>query len=239
MTEPLVVEMMSRKALLWRCLHGGPLTVDSLEERGQDGNVPFAAFRARNLNLVENHTDTYGACAVTARIGRVFIGHLRFYPKAVRKMARQGLGLCLQQEFPSGPAEDFGRTRFPPLEEIKDKTLLVHCMMLASGGPEGEGYRRKGIGTKLARTLIGWAAANGWHSIEAAAYEGLPVIYATSGQAGRGFWEGLGFRLVRTEREPALAEESDFVRTMRDEAAQRGMDPACVSNKYIMRRTLN
>jgi len=239
MTEPLVVEMMSRKALLWRCLHGGPLTADSIEKPDQSGSIPWTAFRARNLSLLENLTDAYGACAVTARVGNVFVGHLRFYPRAVREMSEAGLGLCLQQGFPYGPAGDFGRRAFPPLAEIADKTLLVHCMMLAPDEPGRESRRHKGTGTRMARTLVEWAAANGWDAIEATAYEELPVIYSASGQTGRRFWENLGFRLVRTEREPALEEEHDFARTMRDEAAHRGMDPACVSNKYIMRRTLD
>jgi len=238
MIEPVAVEMMSKKALLWRCLHGGPMTTDSIEERSPDGKVPYAAFRPRNLSLLQNLTDTYGACAVVARIGEIFVGHLRFYPQAVREMSEGGLGLCLQQEFPSGPAADLGRRIFPPLEEIADKTLLVHCMLLAANESGGERFRRKGIGTRMARMLIDWATRNGWGSIEATAYEALPIIYTTSGQAGRNFWEGLGFRLVRREREPALEAESEFVLKMREEAAQRGLDPACVPNRYIMKLAL-
>jgi hypothetical protein len=214
------------------------MTKDSIEERNHDGKVPYAAFRHRNLSLLQNLTDTYGACAVVARIGDIFVGHLRFYPKAVREMSDGGLGMCLQQEFPYGPAVDFGRRTFPPLEEIVDKALLVHCMMLVSSESGGEGFRRKGIGTRMARTLIDWATRKGWRSIEATAYEALPMIYTTSGQAGRDFWEGLGFRLVRREREPALEAESEFVLKMREEAVQRGLDPACVPNRYIMKLAL-
>ena len=238
MTEPLVVEMMSKAAILWRCLHGGPLTSGSIEEWDQNGRMPWAAFRARNLPWLEKLTDTYGACAVIARAGGVFVGHLRFYPKAVREMAEPGLGLCLQQEFPYGPAEDFGRRTFPPRERIKDKTLLVHCLMIAAEGPGGEDYRRKGIGSRMARALVGWASTNGWGAIESTAYEALPIIYAASGQADRRFWENLGFRLERTEREPALEGEGDFVRKMREEGQAQGLDPAAVTNRYIMRLDL-
>jgi len=238
MTEPLVVGMMSRDAILWRCLHGGSLTIDSIEEWTQNGSIPWAKLRARNLPFLMNLADTYGACAVVARIGGLFVGHLRFYPRAVWTLAEPSLGMCLQQEFPCGPAESLGRSRLPPLEEVEDKTLVVHCMMLSSSGGGGESYRRKGIGTEMARTLIGWATANGWHSIEATAYEGLPIVYAITGQAGRNFWEKLGFRLIRTEHEPALDEETDFVRKMREEAMAQRLDPATLKNKYIMRRDL-
>jgi hypothetical protein len=239
MSEPIVVEMMTREALLWRCLHGGPLTANSLEEAGPDGNVPFAVFRARNLRLLENLTDTYGACAVAARMGEAFVGHLRFYPQAVREMAAPGQGLCMQQEFPGGPPDDLGSRAFPRIEEIGDRTLLVHCMMVAAEGPEGWALRRQGIGTRLARALIDWAATNGWRAIEATAYASLPIIYTISGQAGRGFWESLGFRLLRTEREPLLEKENDFVRKMRQEALGLGLDPASIANKYVMRLDLS
>ena len=235
MTAKIVVEMMSENAILWRCLHRGSLTIDSIERYDREGDTPSAKFRARNLLLLRNLINTYGTCAVVARVGDRFVGHLRFYPRAVRELAERGLGMCLQQEFPYGPANDFGRTRFPPLEEIEHKVLLVHCMMLTSGGPEEESFRRKGIGTEMARRLIAWATANGWHAIEATAYVGLPIVYAISGQAGGGFWEKLGFRLVRTDREPVLEEESDFVLKMRDEARVRGLDPATIRNKYTMR----
>lgn len=238
MTAPLVVEMMSRDAILWRCLHGGSLTTDSIEQWAQNGSLPWARLRDRNLPFLKNLMDTYGACAVVARIGELFVGHLRFYPKAVWALAESSLGMCLQQEFPCGPAEDFGRRRFPSPDEVEDKTLVVHCMMLSSSGLGGESYRRKGVGTQMARALIDWATANGWQSIEATAYEGLPIVYAITGQAGRSFWDKLGFRLIRTEHEPALDEETDFIRKMREEARARRLDPATIKNKYIMRRDL-
>jgi GNAT superfamily N-acetyltransferase len=238
MTGPYVAEMMTERILLWRCLHGGALTAGSLDAAAANGQVSYGEFRVRNLALLRNLTTTYGACAVMVRSGDAIIGHLRFYPKAVRDLAAQGLGLCLQQEYPYGPADDFGRTDFPKLVDIADKTLLVHCMMLAPDGAGGESFRRRGIGRQMARTLIDWATANGWKALEATAYESLPVIYTISGQAGRSFWEDLGFRRVRTEREPALEEENDFVRKMRAGAAELGVDPASIANRYIMRRDL-
>ena len=238
MSEPFTVEMMAEKAMLWRCLHGGPLTAGTIDATDASGQVPWAQFRDRNLAFLRNLAATYGASAVVARSGDSVIGHLRFYPKAVRDLAAQGLGLCLQQEYPYGPAEDFGRRDFPKLREIADKTLIVHCMMLAPDGTGEGSLRRRGLGTRMARALVEWAAANGWEAIEATAYEALPVIYATSGQADRRFWEALGFRLVRTEREPALETESEFVRTMREESLTQGLDPAKISNRYVMRRIL-
>lgn len=238
MSGRTVREMMSGDPLLWRCLHGGPLTAVSIDSPGPDGRIPYEAFRARNLGFLGNLVKTYGSCAVVAKQGQAVVGHLRFYPRAVRDLAAPGLGLCLQQEFPSGPAEDLGGRRFPPLDEIADTTILVHCMMVASQGPSGRPLRRGGIGRRMAGALVEWARLNGWRAIEATAYASLPIIYAISGQAGRSFWEDLGFRPIRTEREPLLEEENEFVRTMREQAAAGGVAPDSIADRYIMRREL-
>lgn len=238
MAAPIVVEMMSGSALLWRCLHGGPLTAVSIDARGADGPTPFETFRERNLGFLRNVVETYGSCAVVAKRGEAVVGHLRFYPKAVRDLSAPGLGLCLQQEFPSGPADDLGRMRLPPLHAIADKTLLVHCMMVLADGAWGGSLRRLGLGRRMAATLVDWAGATGWRAVEATAYASVPIVYTVSGQAGRSFWEGLGFRLARTEREPLLLEENEFVRTMREQAAASGIDPATIADKYVLRRDL-
>lgn len=238
MTVPIVVEIMAAEAFLWRCLHGGPLTATSIDAPGPDGSVPYRCFRDRNLRFLRNLARTYGAFAVVARQGEAVVGHLRFYPKAVRDLAAPGIGLCLQQEFPSGPADDFGRMRFPPLGEIADRTLLVHCMMVAPDSSGGGSLRHRGIGRRMAAALVEWAGANGWRAVEATAYASVPIVYTISGQAGRSFWESLGFRLARTGREPLLEEENDFVRTMREQAAARGIDPASIADMYTMRRDL-
>ena len=238
MTGPIVVEMMSAEALLWRCLHGGPLTAASVDAPGPDGSVPFRSFRARNLRFLRSLAGTYGAFAVVARQGETIVGHLRFYPKAVRELAAPAIGLCLQQEVPSGPADDLGRMRLPPLAEIADKTLLVHCLMVAPDGPGGGSLRHRGIGRRMAQRLVEWAGANGWRAVEATAYAPVPIVYAISGQAGRNFWEALGFRLAGTRREPLLEEENDFVRVMREQAAALGLDPASIADVSTMRREL-
>ncbi len=238
MIGPIAVEMMSAEALLWRCLHGGSLTAASVDAPGPDGSVPFRSFRARNLSFLRNVARTYGASAVVATRSEAIVGHLRFYPKAVRELAAPAIGLCLQQEFPCGPADDLGGMRFPPLAEIADKTLFVHCMMVAPEGLGGDSLRRRGIARRMAERLVEWAGANGWRAVEATAYAPVPVVYAMSGQAGRSFWESLGFRLAGTRREPLLEAESDFVRTMREQAASLGLDPASIAAASTMRREL-
>lgn len=240
MLSDVVTEMMSGELILWRCLHGGPLTSESIDGPRHDPHLPWAQFRARNVPFLSKLTEVYGACAVIARDGERVVGHLRFYPKAIYRMAAPGLGLCLQQTFPCGPADDLAQRDFPPLTQIADKTLLVHCMMTGSSQWKDNLYRRKGIGSRLVRTLIAWARPRGWSAIEASAYADLPSVYAITGQAGKTFWQKLGFHVVEAAIEPAFLEaDSDgFVRALLNEATDRAVDTTAAKTKYTMRLNL-
>ncbi len=240
MPGDVVIEMMPSEFLLWRCLHGGPLTTQSLDQPGAEPGIPWAQLRARNLLLLAKLTDVYGACAVTARDGQQIVGHLRFYPKVVYQMAAPGLGLCMQQTFPSGPAEDLVGKDFPPLDRITDKTLRVHCMMTAAPQQTDNPYRRQGIASRLVGALMDWARPRGWRAIEASAYADLPCVYAITGQAGRTFWQKLGFQVTETAIEAAFDEEdgAGFVTVLLKDAADRGMDATAAKTRYTMRLNL-
>lgn len=236
MFSDVATEMMSSELILWRCLHAGPLTSESIERPQPDPRLPWAQFRARNVPLLSKLTEVYGACAVIARDGEHVVGHLRFYPKAICQMAAPGPGLCLQQTFPCGPADDLVERTFPPPAQIADKTLFVHCMMTGSSQREDNPYRQKGIGSRLVRTLIEWARPREWSAIEATAYADLPCVYAITGQAGQTFWEKLGFHVVEAAVEPAFleADHDGFVRALLNEAADRGMDATAAKTRYTM-----
>jgi hypothetical protein len=53
-------------------------------------------------------------------------------------------------------------------------------------------------------------------------------------QAGKRFWEKLGFLLVATGIEQALLQEDDFARAVHAEAAAKGVDAASIANKYTL-----
>lgn len=235
MTDDVVIEPMTEGFIVWRCLHRGPLSKETIETPPAEG-PDWEQRRAVNVPLLEKLIKTYGTCAMLARDGDEVVGSLRFYPKWLFSMANAGL--CMQQEFPAGPSDRLIEARFPPLDEIEDKTLTVHCLMTGSPFQKENPYQRKGIGTQLARALVDWATANGWEAIEATAYEALNIFYENTGQAGKRFWERLGFKLLRTEVEPALDDESEFVRRARDEAVARGLDVAKIKNRYVMRLEL-
>jgi hypothetical protein len=240
MRSNIVVEMMSSEFVLWRCLHGGPVTQENLDQPDPNPQVRWDEIRSRNRPLLAKLTETYGSCAVIVRDGDQVVGQLRFYPKAICELAEAGPGFCMQQTFPCGPAEDFVEKDFPPLDQIADKSLFVHCMMTGAFEQENNPYRRKGLGSRMVRTLIEWARPRGWSAIEAHAYADLPCMYAVTGQASAAFWEKLGFRVVESIIEPALAESdaAEFVAVLLKEAAERGLDAEAARTRYTMRLDL-
>lgn len=242
MPDTISYAPMTGPLLLWRCLHGGALWAENVDRPTPDARMPWEAFRARNLPLLEKLTRTYGACAMLAWEGERVVGMLRFYPKAVATLPAAGM-LCLQQEYPAGPSDTLAEQVFPRVEALGDRTLAVHCLMVGAPSREANAYQRRGIGTGLARALAAWAGERGWAAIEATAYADLPIVYAYTGQAGVAFWERLGYRVVETEVEPAFQEASQgelsgFLRTMRQEAEERGVDPETVALRHTMRREL-
>lgn len=185
MIEDVVVEPMTKEFILWRCLHDGPLSRDNINQWPSASTLPWVRYRYRNTPLLTKLTRTYGVCAIIARDADQIVGQLRFYPKTVCGMEGAG-GLCLQQDHPAGPAEDFANSDFQDPAHIEDKTLAVHCLMTGSPQQKENPYQRKGIGTRMVRTLIQWAKANGWERIEADSFgrtfssstrlQGVPAI---------------------------------------------------------------
>jgi GNAT superfamily N-acetyltransferase len=213
MNKEITIEPMTEDFILWRCLHSGPLSKQTMEQYpSKDGQiVNFKKIRGINIPLLKKLIKTYGSCAIIARQGNEIVGVLRFYPKAIISMEKAGF-LCMQQDYPAGPAEDFINEQFPPFDQIEDKTLKVHCIMTArpyAGDDEMEifGMRclgkveagaRKGIGLKLVKALITWAKEQGWERIELTTFADLDIFYGTTGGAGKGFWEKAGFKVEKT-----------------------------------------
>lgn len=239
MSDNVEVKMMTGDFLIWRCLHGGPLTVETIDHPEPHPKVPWGRLEPRNKAVLAKLTETYGCCAVVARDGDRIVGQLRFYPKAVFDMAgaSPGTGLCMQQTAPNGPPDDFAERDFPTRDQIADKMLRVHCIMTGSPSQEDSPYQRKGIGTRMVRTLIEWARGRGWRGIEVNTHADLPSLYAVTGLAGRTFWEKLGFRVTGSRVESAFVEDGNdgFVRAVLAEAAEAGMDTDAAMTRYTMR----
>ncbi|MBN1465633.1 hypothetical protein JXA02_07735 [candidate division KSB1 bacterium] len=235
--ENIVFEAMSDQFVLWRCLHAGPLSNRSIDGWPKDSQIPWENYRKRNLPLLHKVTSTYGACAILARIGDEVIGHLRFYPRAVCDLLEAG-GLCMLQDFPAGPTADLVDREFPTLDKIKDKTLTIHCFMIATSKKSVNPYLRKGIGSGMVRFLIQWAAANGWDRLEVDAFEDLPVIYEITGSAGHTFWGKLGFHIVARHPHPHLQGQDEFVLKLERQASTLGIPADKAKERIIMRLNL-
>lgn len=236
MSHDLTVEPMGEDFFVWRCLHQGPLSRANVDVPGPNPDVDWTLVRARNIPLLEKLTKTYGACAILAHDGENVVGTLRFYPMALCSFGESGAGFCLQQRSPIGPADDLAARRFPPLEELANKSLFVHCLMIAAPSGDPDRYRRKGLATRMAKDLVRWATEQGWRSIEVNSYEEIPMLYAISGVAGRRFWEPLGFRVVKKDTEPAMTGE--ILEAVRKDAEAAGVAPGDVTNRYRLRLDL-
>jgi len=229
------IRPMDEDLILWRCLHGGPLSEDNIG-RWPDPPPDWPAYRATNLPLLTKLIRTYGTCAILAWDGNEAVGFLRFYPKVISALADAG-GLCMQGPFPSGPSERLVDAEFPPLGQISDKTLAVHCLMTGSPFHDSP-YQRKGVGAAMARYLIQWATEHGWQAIEANGYEELDVLYQNTGSAGRDFWKKLGFHVIETATEHALQGKGEFFDTLRRQAIEQGLSADSAANKYTLRLAL-
>jgi GNAT superfamily N-acetyltransferase len=237
MIEDVVVEPMTEEFILWRCLHSGPLSRDTIDQWPPASAMPWERYRERNAPLLRKLTRTYGTCAIIARDGDRIVGQLRFYPKAVCDMEGAG-GLCLQQDYPSGPADDFAERDFPAPAQTETRTLAVHCLMTGSSLQKENPYQRKGVGTRMVRTLIQWAKTNGWDRIEADSFEDIPIIYEITGSAGHTFWEKLGFHIADRHPHPHLQERNEFLITLEEQAQSIGISPERARDLLVMRLDL-
>ena len=236
MIADVVVEPMTPECVVSRCLHGGPLTLHTMDQRSPADGMPWERYHERNRSLLRKITETYGACAILARDRDKIVGHLRFYPKAICGLAGAG-GLCLQQDHPAGPTDDFDKNDFPDAAQIDDRTLVVHCLMTGSPQQEVNPYQRKGIGTRMVRSLIAWARANGWRRIEVDSFEDIPIIYETTGSAGHTFWEKLGFGVVDRHPHPDLQDGSrypEFIAALEQQARSMGIAPERARDQLTM-----
>ena len=235
MLEDVVIEPMTESFILWRCLHRGPQSGETINQWPPDEAAAWEGHRDINLPLLSKIIRTYGTCAMLARDGHRIVGFLRFYPQVLFSMEGAGQ-LCLQQAHPAGPSEDLVSQRFPRLSEIEDKTLMVHCLMTGSPSQEENPYQRKGIGTRMARQLVSWAKENGWKRIEANAYRDIDILYAITGDAGTRFWEKLGFHMVRAEAEPGF--KGELLDTLLGQARAQGLSAEDAVMRYTMQLEL-
>ena len=237
MPTNIIVEPMSRDFILWRCLHNGPLSKETIAQFPPDEAERWETHCAKNLPLLNKIMSVYQTCAIVAKDGNQIVATLRFYPKILYSMKGAGLTPCLLQPFPVGISKDFVDNWFPPLEELHDKTLVVHCWTIAPSFRMEIMSQPVVIWTRMAQELIRWSVEKRWEAIELTAYEETEVLYTQFGIPGRYFWEGLGFRIIKVGKEssPWFLK---FLDAMQEQISKRGLKPKVAQNKYTMRLEL-
>ena len=122
MVDDVVIEPMSKDFVVWRCLHGGPLSREGIDSWPAETKIPWDRYRSRNRPLLLKLTEVYGACAIVGWEGETVAAQLRFYPRAVWKADGAGL-LCLQQDHPAVRGEGWRGARYShqvPLRELRE-----------------------------------------------------------------------------------------------------------------------
>lgn len=227
------IKPMDEKFILWRCLHGGPLSKQAIEQWPEEQADGWKQHRAINVPLLDKLTRTYGACAMIASDGDEIVGMLRFYPKALMAVAKAGQ-MCLQQAHPAGPADDLVDEELPSPAECEDRILEVHCIMTSRPYAGAEEMRicggrclsktdagaRKGIGLKLAKALVAWAREHGWRRIEVTTHPDLDIFYGITGSAGQSFWAKAGFQVVDVRPMPKELWPDEAARALIDSQAE-------------------
>jgi GNAT superfamily N-acetyltransferase len=236
MATDIRIAPMDDEFVVWRCLHGGPLHLGNLGRPAPHPAVDWNRHRRVNTTLLGRIIEAYGTCAMLAWHGDRVVGHIRFYPKVLYDLPEMGQ-LCLQQAHPAGPADEAIEVELPARADLEDRTIAVHCMMTGSPSRNDNPYQRRGVGRRLAIATVDWARSHGWSAVEAWAHQGLPLQWEITGEAGRSFWEPLGFRVV-AEDEPDRLEASYF-RAIQEQAAKAGTDPDEAAVRYLMRLELD
>lgn len=132
------------------------------------------ACRSMLVELYRETIEKHGGCGFVAWYEGKIVGYHNFFPRNIaRRIKFFGWG------------EDIDSSKL---------TLIHNCITHIRGD-----YRRKKIGTRLARTSLTWAKENGWERFEV--HLVLPDVengFRNEQKSCRTFWEKLGLTVFRT-----------------------------------------
>ena len=176
-----------------------------------------------NIRFLARVIEVYGSCAILAWDDDKVVGYVRYFPQSL--LEKLGVAsLCMQQAPPNGVSKETIEIDFPTLEESQKNALKINCMMVGS--------QRRGVGSALVKELIRWAREESWPSLEATAFCDLPGIYEITGQAGRSFYEKLGFEVVSQKPNPNIS--GGFREMLEKQAVEQGLPKEDARAEYSM-----
>jgi GNAT superfamily N-acetyltransferase len=182
--------MMDETCLLPSCLHGGPVSLASLQDalttaawaEGQENLPPGALAR-----FLQTLCRRYGSAAVLAVEDDSVVGKLRFAPREVERMLS---GICFQQAAEARRIAELDLGTLPAREALTQQELRFDCYQVA---PD---YGGRGIAKGLLDTALAWARATGWETVSSSAIRHIPPLLAWSGQASAKALRERGFVVV-------------------------------------------
>ena len=151
---------MSKDFILFRCLHGGPLSPSNIETKSMNIGSLSKKQLDRNKKLLTRLIDAYGSCAMLAMEGDSVIAHARFYPQIIYNRFK----FCCHDP-KHIISQEMVEMNLPPLTNPTERILRITCFFVHKD------YRGQGLSHKLINAILQWAKNNGWKSVRCFAYQ--------------------------------------------------------------------
>ena len=146
---------MNKDFILFCCLHCGPLSPSSIEERC---SLPEGQSN-RNKKLLARLIDTYGSCAMLAMEGDSVVAHARYYPETIYNQFK----FCCQDPN-HAVTQEMVEMKLPSLADPAERILRITCFFVHKD------YQGQGLSHKLIDAILEWAINNAWRGVRCFAY---------------------------------------------------------------------
>jgi len=189
---------MNKNFILFCCLHCGPLSSSTIDEKCK---LPKEQLD-RNKKFLTRLINTYGSCAMLAMEGDSVVAHARFYPQILYDQVK----ICCQDPN-QAITQQMVEMDFPPIENPADRTLKIACFFVHKD------YRGQGLSHKLIDAILEWAKNNAWKSVRCLASSGNYWLASEMCTPMLRTYSKHGFKKIETVTIPEL---KDFLQQMKN-----------------------